>query len=46
MGAAGRHTAVERYSWPQVARQLEAYYQHLIAGTPSQWASEPSSLVS
>jgi phosphatidyl-myo-inositol alpha-mannosyltransferase len=43
MAAAGRRTALERYAWPHVAAELEAYYHHLLAGTRSRWASVTSS---
>jgi phosphatidyl-myo-inositol alpha-mannosyltransferase len=46
MGAEGRRTAVEHYSWPRVAAQLEAYYDDLQAGIRPTWASARSSLAS
>ncbi len=39
MGAAGRREALERYSWPRVAAQLETYYTDLIAGRQPSWAN-------
>ena len=39
MGAAGRREALERYSWPRVASQLETYYTDLIAGRQPTWAN-------
>ena len=39
MGAAGRREALERYSWPRVAPQLETYYTDLIAGRQPTWAN-------
>jgi glycosyltransferase involved in cell wall biosynthesis len=32
MGAAARRLAVERYSWPDVARRLEAVYERVAGG--------------
>jgi phosphatidylinositol alpha-mannosyltransferase len=46
MGAEGRRTALEHYSWPQVAGQLETYYADLLAGRQPTWANARSSLVS
>ena len=46
MGDQGRLTAVEHYSWPRIAAQLETYYADLIAGRQPSWANAKSSLVS
>jgi glycosyltransferase involved in cell wall biosynthesis len=46
MGAEGRRTALETYSWPRVAATLEAYYADLLAGEQPVWASAKSSLAS
>jgi phosphatidyl-myo-inositol alpha-mannosyltransferase len=46
MGAEGRRTAVDHYSWPRVAAQLETYYEDLLAGRRPSWASARSSLAS
>jgi phosphatidylinositol alpha-mannosyltransferase len=46
MGDQGRLTAVEHYSWPRIAAQLETYYGDLIAGRQPSWANAKSSLVS
>jgi phosphatidylinositol alpha-mannosyltransferase len=46
MGAEGRRTALEHYSWPIVAGKLAAYYSDLLAGTQPAWASAKSSLAS
>src|SRR5205085_2826843 len=46
MADEGRRTAVERYSWPTVAAQLETYYHDLAAGRRPAWASARSSLAS
>jgi phosphatidyl-myo-inositol alpha-mannosyltransferase len=43
MGAEGRRTALEQYSWPRVAEKLETYYSDLIAGRRPTWASAKSS---
>jgi phosphatidyl-myo-inositol alpha-mannosyltransferase len=46
MGAEGRRTVLESYSWPAVAGQLEAYYADLLAGRQPTWANARQSLVS
>jgi phosphatidyl-myo-inositol alpha-mannosyltransferase len=46
MGAEGRRTALERYSWPAVGAQLETYYTDLLAGRQPSWANARQSLVS
>jgi phosphatidyl-myo-inositol alpha-mannosyltransferase len=46
MGEQSRRTAVENYSWPAVAAQLETYYTDLLAGRQPTWANARSSLVS
>ncbi|HLK43870.1 MAG TPA: glycosyltransferase family 4 protein, partial [Thermoleophilia bacterium] len=46
MGAEGRRTALEHYSWPTVAGKLATYYSDLLAGTQPAWANAKSSLVS
>jgi phosphatidyl-myo-inositol alpha-mannosyltransferase len=46
MGAEGRRTALDTYSWPRVAATLEAYYADLLAGEQPVWASAKSSLAS
>ena len=43
MGAEGRRTALEQYSWPRVAEKLETYYSDLVAGRRPTWASAKSS---
>ena len=34
MGAAARELAVERYSWPRIARRLEEIYEHVAGLAP------------
>ena len=35
MGAAARELAVERYSWPRIARRLEEIYEHVAGLAPA-----------